>query len=144
MLPAVEPDPSPVNDPAVVASVTAAFTRYEAALLANDVDALDGFMWDDPRLVRVGVDDRQDGFAAVSAFRRAQAAQTRPRTLRDTAVVTFGAAAAVVTTTFVPTDGSPPGRQSQTWIRLPAGWRIVAAHVSLAASATRQEADPQP
>lgn len=23
------------------------------------------------------------------------------------------------------------GRQSQTWVRMPAGWRVVAAHVSL-------------
>jgi hypothetical protein len=132
-----------VNEPAVVASVIAAFQRYEAALLANDLDVLDGLMWRDPRLVRVGVDDRQDGFAAVSAFRRSQPRQTPPRVLRDTAVVTFDDHTAVVTTTFVPTDGSPLGRQSQTWVRMPDGWRIVAAHVSASLSAARQRLDPQ-
>jgi hypothetical protein len=26
------------------------------------------------------------------------------------------------------------GRQSQTWVRMPQGWRVVAAHVSLIAA----------
>ena len=125
----------------MVASVLATFEQYEAALLANDVDALDGFMWHDPRVVRVGIDDRQDGFAAISAFRRSQVRQTPPRVLRDTVLVTFGDRTAVITTTFVPTDGSPEGRQSQTWVRTPEGWRIVAAHVSTARSATREALD---
>jgi ketosteroid isomerase-like protein len=131
-----------VNDPAAVDSLAAAFERYEAALVANDLDRIDGFMWEDERLVRVGVDDRQDGFAAVQAFRRAQVRQTPPRRLCDTAVVTFGDHTAVVTTAFVPTDGSPAGRQSQTWVRMADGWRIVAAHVSWPASAARQVLDP--
>jgi hypothetical protein len=135
------PDPTRVNDLGAVASVRAAFEQYEAALLANDVDALDGFMWQDPRVVRVGLDDRQDGFAAISAFRRSQAGQTPPRVLRDTAIVTFDDRTAVITTTFVPTDGSPEGRQSQTWVRMAEGWRIVAAHVSTAMSARRQGPD---
>ena len=132
-----------VNDPAVVASVLAAFERYETSLVANDLDALDDFMWRDERLVRVGIDDRQEGFAEVSAFRRAQVRQTPARILQNTAVVTFGDHTAVVTTNFVPTDGSPTGRQSQTWVRMPEGWRIVAAHVSWPASALRQALDPQ-
>lgn len=130
-----------MNDPDVVASVVAAFERYEAALLANDVDALDEFMWRDDRLVRVGLDDRQDGFAEISAYRRSLSRQTPPRVLKDTVVVTFGENAAVVTTTFVPTDGSPPGRQSQTWVRMPEEWRIVAAHVSAPVSSKRQVLD---
>ena len=140
---AVDPDVARVSDPAVVASVLDTFGRYEAALIVNDVDALDEFMWRDERLVRVGIDDRQDGFAEVSAFRRAQARQTPARTLHDTTVVTFGDHTAVVTTNFVPTDGSPSGRQSQTWVRMPEGWRIVAAHVSWPASALRQALDSQ-
>lgn len=140
---AVDPELARANEPAVVASVLAAFERYEVALVANDLDALDEFMWRDERLVRIGIDDRQDGFGEVSAFRRAQARQTPARALKDTAVVTFGDHTAVVTTTFVPTDGSPSGRQSQTWVRMPEGWRIVAAHVSWPASALRQALDPQ-
>ena len=128
----------------MVAAVVAAFERYEAALVANDVDALDELMWRDSRLVRVGIDDRQDGFAAVSAYRRSQTRQTPPRVLRDTTVVTFDDHTAVVTTTFVPTDGSPWGRQSQTWVRMPEGWRIVAAHVSAPTSCKRKTLDPEP
>jgi hypothetical protein len=139
---AVDPDLTRVNEPAVVASVLGTFERYETALVANDLDALDEFMWWDERLVRVGVDDRQDGFAEVSAFRREQVRQTPARTLQDTVVVTFGDHTAVITTSFVPTDGSPSGRQSQTWVRMPEGWRIVAAHVSWPASALRQALDP--
>jgi ketosteroid isomerase-like protein len=132
-----------MNDQGMVASIVDAFERYEAALVANDVDALDDFMWRDEWLVRVGIDDRQDGFAEVQAFRRAQKRQTPARTLQNTTVVTFGDHTAVVTTDFVPTDGSPNGRQSQTWVRMPEGWRIVAAHVSWPASALRQALDPQ-
>lgn len=125
------------------AEVTAAFERYEQALVANDLATLDELFWDDPRTVRVGVDERQDGFAAIRAFRQAQARQTPPRRLQDTVVVTFDHTVAVVTTTFVPTDGSPAGRQSQTWMRFAAGWRIVAAHVSWPASASVQRMDAQ-
>ena len=140
------PDPQRMrcDDPDVVAEVRAAFERYEAALVANDLDTLDGLFWQDERTVRVGLDDRQDGFDAVRAFRRSQTRQTPPRELRSTSIVTFGRNTAVVTTDFVPTDGSRPGRQSQTWVRLPAGWRIVAAHVSLSVSSSRQVTDSRP
>lgn len=127
----------------MVASVLATFAQYEHALLANDLDALDGFMWRDPRVVRVGIDDRQDGFAAISEFRRSQVRQTPTRVLRDTVIVTFDDRTAVITTTFVPVDGSPEGRQSQTWVRMAEGWRIVAAHVSMALSATGEVLDSE-
>lgn len=132
-----------VDDPAAVAAVLAAFERYEVALVANDLDTADELMWHDDRTVRVGVDDRQDGFAAISAFRRSLGRQTPPRTLRDTVVVTFGADTAVVTTSFVPADG-PVGRQQQTWARVDGSWRIVAAHVSLSLSGIAQALDHQP
>jgi hypothetical protein len=47
-------------------------------------------------------------------------------------IMTFGDDYAVTNTMF--TSETAPGkigRQSQTWIRLPEGWRIVAAHVSV-------------
>lgn len=124
-----------------LAEITETFQRYETALAANDLDVLDELFWADRRTVRVGIDERQDGFAAVSAFRRGQARQTPPRTLRDTVIVTFDARTAVVTTTFVPIDGSPVGRQSQTWVRFGEGWRVVAAHVSWSKSESVQQPD---
>lgn len=142
------PGPGP-GDPELdaaipLAEVTETFERYERALLANDVDVLDELFWPDPRVVRVGLDDRQDGFAAVSAFRRSLVGQAPPRRLCDTVIVTFGADAAVVTTSFRPLDGSPPGRQSQTWIRFAAGWRVVAAHVSYPESGAVQVIETRP
>jgi hypothetical protein len=38
-----------VNDPEVLAEVTAAVDAYETALMTNDVEALDGFFRDAPR-----------------------------------------------------------------------------------------------
>ncbi len=144
MLRRVGDDELSVNALGVVESIRAAFEGYERALLVNDLDALDRFMWRDPRLVRLGIDDRQDGFDAVSAFRRSQTKQTPPRTLTETVIVTFGQDTAVVTTAFVPTEGSSPGRQSQTWVRMEGRWKIVAAHVSLRMSERRQPLDHKP
>jgi hypothetical protein len=46
--------------------------------------------------------------------------------------VTFGTDAAVVNVEF--DEGTDAvGRQSQTWIRTEAGWRIIAGHVSIRA-----------
>jgi hypothetical protein len=87
--------------------------------------------WQSPHTERLGLADRQHGFAEVRAARRAVERQTPPRTLRDLVITTFDDATAVVTTEFVPDDGlSPVGRQSQTWVRFDLGWRVVAAHVS--------------
>ena len=38
-----------IDDPATLAEVEAAFAAYEAALVGNDVAALDGFFWRDAR-----------------------------------------------------------------------------------------------
>ena len=120
-----------VNSPAVVAEVRTVFDRYEAALVANDLAVLDELFWDSPHTERVGLDDRQHGFAAVRAARRALPHQTPPRSLRDLVITTFDDHTAVITTEFVPDDSElPVGRQSQTWVRFDVGWRVVAAHVS--------------
>jgi hypothetical protein len=122
--------PVEVNRPDVVAEVKAVFDAYEAALVANDVDALDAFFWDSPDVVRFGVADRQHGASEIAAFRR-RAGAPPPRSLENTVVTTFGPATAVVTTEFR-TPGDPRiGRQSQTWIRIDDGWRVVSAHVSI-------------
>ena len=82
-----------IDDPATLAEVEAAFAAYEAALVGNDVAALD----------RTVIPSCGRDFATASTlFRRA------------------GAPGRV-------------GRQTQSWARLPEGWRIVAAHVSVIA-----------
>jgi len=120
-----------VNRPDVVAEVKAAFDGYEAALIANDVDALDSFFWDSAEVVRFGVADRQYGAAEIAAFRRNAPSAPPPRTLENTVVTTFGSDMAVVTTEFR-SEGHPGvGRQSQTWVRTDGGWHVVSAHVSI-------------
>ena len=119
-----------VNDPAVVAEVEREFARYEAALVANDVEALVEFFHDSPLIVRYGVDDAQHGHDELAAYRRSQASATPPRELRRTVITTYGTDVAVADTEFVPIGSAAVGRQSQTWLRTDAGWRVVSAHVS--------------
>jgi hypothetical protein len=119
-----------VNDPAVVAEVRAAFERYEKALVGNDIAVLDELFWDADETVRFGATEELFGRDEIRAFRLARPAKGLDRALGRTAIVTFGDAFAVVSTTFT-RDGVPgAGRQSQTWVRLPEGWRVVGAHVS--------------
>jgi hypothetical protein len=115
----------------VVAEVTAAFEAYEKALVANDTAALAEAFWDSPAVVRFGIADRQTGAGQLRAWRAAQPQLPPGRRLFDTRVTTFGTELATVTTMFdYPGGEDRPGRQSQTWVRLPEGWRIVHAHVS--------------
>lgn len=124
-----------VNDPAVVARVRAAFDSYETALMANDVQALDGFFWADRLAVRYGVAENLYGAEAIAAYRRS-CRPPGPRRLHQTVVVTFGRDLGTVSTEYRERDLARAGRQSQTWVNLPEGWRIVAAHVSLAAGSS--------
>ncbi|WP_433058539.1 AtzH-like domain-containing protein [Dactylosporangium sp. CS-033363] len=120
-----------IDRPDVVAAVLAAFTDYEKALVAGDVGALGSWFWDSPAVTRFGIADRQTGAAELHAWRAAQPPLPPGRRLFETRVTTFGADLATVTTLFdYPDQEGGPGRQSQTWVRLPEGWRIVHAHVS--------------
>lgn len=118
-----------VDDPAVLAEVRAVFEAYEDALMAYDVDRLDAFFWRDPRVVRYGEGECQYGHEAIAAFRRTKSTVPQ-RSLRNTAIRTFGTDFAVANTEFVHHGETRLGRQAQTWVRTEHGWRIVAAHVS--------------
>ncbi len=121
-----------INDPATLAEAEAAFARYEAALVGNDVAALDSFFWTADAVIRYGGGENLYGHAAIAAFRAARPAAGLERTLERTVVTTFGTDFATASTLF--RRGSSPsriGRQMQSWVRFPEGWRIVAAHVSL-------------
>lgn len=119
-----------IDRPDVVAEVAAAFAAYEAALVGDDPDRIVDFFWNSAAVVRFGVADHQVGAAPQRAWRRAQPPLPAGRTLHGTRISTFGADTAVVTTFFGYPDSDETGRQTQTWVRLPAGWRIVTAHVS--------------
>ncbi len=120
-----------INQAEVHAELSAAFARYEAALVANDVQVLDELFWASPNTVRYGVAENLVGIDAIRAFRLARPSQGLARTLQNTVITTFGRDAGTAMTEFRRAGGSKLGRQSQTWMRLPEGWRVVAAHVSL-------------
>ncbi|WP_380182159.1 oxalurate catabolism protein HpxZ [Kalamiella sp. sgz302252] len=120
-----------INTPAVLAEVTAAFYRYEQALTGNDTAVLDELFWHDERTVRLGAGENLYGIEAIRAFRAARPAKGLDRQLRNTVITTFGDDCAVCSTEFTREGTDKIGRQQQTWIKLPEGWRIVAAQVSL-------------
>ena len=119
-----------INLPDVVAEVTEAFLRYEKALSTNDVDAIDCIFWDSPLTLRYGPNGTLLGHAAISAFRHARNIPGIKRTLKNTVITTFGRDFAVANTESDRPQDNATGRQSQTWARMPEGWRIVSAHVS--------------
>lgn len=123
--------PLPVNLPDVLAEVTAAFGRYETALVTNDVAVLDELFWNDPLTLRFGAGENLYGYEEIAAFRKARPAAGLGRTLRNTVITTFGRDFATANTEFLRPNTDRIGRQSQSWVRTPEGWRIVAAHVSL-------------
>jgi 1-carboxybiuret hydrolase subunit AtzH-like protein len=121
-----------IDLPEVVAQVRAAFERYEQALIANDVAALDAMFHDDPRTIRYGGAENLYGFQAIEAFRAARSPVGLARTLSKTVITTYGRNYAVASTLFRRTSApGKVGRQMQTWVRFAQGWRVVAAHVSL-------------
>jgi len=121
-----------IDLPDVLAEVTQAFARYEAALVANDVATLDAMFHDDPRTLRYGVAENLYGYEAIKAFRAARSPIGLGRSTSQTLITSYGRDLAVASTLFH-RPGAPGrvGRQMQTWVRFPDGWRIVAAHVSI-------------
>ncbi|MFO1228437.1 oxalurate catabolism protein HpxZ [Roseateles sp.] len=120
-----------INLPDVLLEVQAVFDRYEDALVHNKVEVLDELFWDSPTTVRYGATENLLGYAAIQAFRAGRAATGLARTLQNTVLTTYGRDFATAQTEFVREGSTAIGRQSQTWVRFPTGWRVVAAHVSL-------------
>jgi len=120
-----------INLPDVLAEVQAVFARYEDALVNNRVDVLDELFWASPHTVRYGAAENLYGIDEIRAFRNARPAQGLARTLTRTVITTYGRDTATAMTEFRRDGSARIGRQSQTWLRLPQGWRVVAAHVSV-------------
>jgi ketosteroid isomerase-like protein len=120
-----------VDRPEVVAEIGRVFEAYEAALMRNDAAALNEFFWDDPRTLRYGIAEQALGIDEIRRWRSAAPAVPATRRLHGTQIVTFGPDAASVSTEFATDDTPTVGRQMQIWVRFDAGWRIVAAHVSV-------------
>jgi hypothetical protein len=120
-----------VNLPEVHAELSAVFLRYEDALVNNRLDVLDELFWHSPHTVRYGAGENLVGIDAIRAFRNARPAVGLARTLQRTVITTHGHDFGTAMTEFRREGGTKLGRQSQTWVRFPEGWRVVAAHVSL-------------
>ena len=119
-----------INVPAVLAEVTAAFQRYETALVTNDVAALDELFWQSPHTIRYGATENLYGHAAIAAFRADRPTKDLSRELTHTVITTYGESFATANTEYRRSNSGRTGRQSQTWMKTPVGWRVVAAHVS--------------
>ena len=123
-----------INRPEVLREVSAAFARYEAALVGNDTATLDALFWHADAVVRYGAGENLVGIEAIRAFRAARPSTGLARTLANTVITTFGSDFATAMTEYHREGVPRVGRQSQTWVRFDDGWRVVAAHVSLIAS----------
>jgi hypothetical protein len=120
-----------INLPEVHAQVCAAFARYEQALVSNDVVVLDELFWNSPHTLRYGATENLYGYDAIQAFRAGRPSVGLQREILRTVITTYGQDFATANVEFQRVGSAKAGRQSQTWLRTPEGWRVVAAHVSL-------------
>jgi ketosteroid isomerase-like protein len=120
-----------INDPNVLDQIRRAVDAYEDALMANDVEALDGFFWNSPHTVRFGVAENLYGFDEIAAFRIGRRGGSPHRRRLRTEIVAFGPDIVVANVEFIRTDTGRNGRQSQVWVKTDDDWKIASAHVSL-------------
>lgn len=120
-----------INIPEVLAEVTAQCERYERALVGNDVAVLDELFWASPHTLRYGATENLYGYDAIRAFRAGRSPQGLAREVLRTVITTYGRDFATANIEFRREGAARTGRQSQSWVRMPEGWRVVAAHVSL-------------
>ena len=122
-----------IDDPAVLAEVTAAFHEYERALMTDDVPAMDRLFADAPTTVRYGVGEVLYGADAIREFRKGRGGSPRRR-LGRVAITTYGDSFATANAEFFRERSERRGRQSQTWVKFADGWKVVSAHVSIEGS----------
>jgi hypothetical protein len=122
-----------INLPDVLAEVSAQFARYEKALTGNDVAVLDELFWRSPHTLRYGATENLYGYDEIQAFRAGRPSQGLEREVLRTVITSYGCDFATANIEFRRAGSARTGRQSQTWLRTPEGWRVVAAHVSLLA-----------
>ncbi|MGD0909025.1 MAG: oxalurate catabolism protein HpxZ [Candidatus Acidiferrales bacterium] len=122
-----------INDPEIIAELRELYPKYEAALVTNDAETLTRMFWASPHAMRFGIAENLHGIDEIEAFRKARSPANLTRTVRRLDIVTFGRDFGSVTLEFerLVNGKTISGRQSQVWVRLPEGWRIVSAHVSI-------------
>ncbi|MET0364124.1 MAG: oxalurate catabolism protein HpxZ [Sphingobium sp.] len=120
-----------INNPVVLAEVKSAFHAYEEALTTNDLDALDGLFWPSQFTVRIGPGQNLYGIDAIKAFRANRVGGSPKRDLLKVVITTFGTDFATANAEFQRVGAPAPGRQTQSWVRMADGWRVVSAHISM-------------
>jgi len=120
-----------INNPEVIKEVEAVFWRYEKAITSNDVATLNELFWNSPHTIRFGLAEESYGHAAIASVRAARSPSDLARTLTKLVITSYGRDAATASCEYKRTVSGRTGRQMQTWIRMPEGWRVVAAHVML-------------
>ena len=120
-----------INLPTVLAEVEAVFAQYQQALVCNDIAVLDMLFWNSPHTLRFGAGENLYGYEAIREFRKGRPAVNLEREITATSITSFGQDFAVTNVEFRRAGSDRVGRQSQTWVRMPEGWRVVSAHVSL-------------
>ncbi|QMV19471.1 oxalurate catabolism protein HpxZ [Granulicella sp. 5B5] len=121
-----------INDPAIIAELRDLYPRYENALIHNDVATLTAMFWDSPHAIRFGAGENLYGTDEIEAFRKSRPAVNLERRTIRLEITSFGTDFGSITLEFErdTAAGKVRGRQSQVWVRMPEGWRIVSAHVS--------------
>jgi Protein of unknown function (DUF3225) len=117
-----------INHPQTLAEVTQAFDRYQQAIIDNDVAVLNELFWNNAFTIRYGIGENLYGHTEIAAYRGTRDPKSVARVVGKAVVTSYGHDAATTNIEF--TRKGRKGRQSQAWIRMPEGWRIVAAHVS--------------
>lgn len=120
-----------LDDAQTILALTHCSDQYERALAENDVAVLDALFWQGPQTVRYGVGENLYGAEEIAAFRRNRTGGSPPRTMLRRTITPIGTQAGVVSLEFRRIGSTRTGRQMQTWINTPDGWKILAAHVSI-------------
>jgi hypothetical protein len=89
--------------------------------------------WASPDAIRFGAGENLYGVDEIEAFRKSRPAANLARRVVRLEIVSFGKDFGSITLEFErdTSAGLVRGRQSQVWVRLDEGWRIVSAHVSM-------------
>jgi len=126
-----------INDPVLLAEVTAAFHEYERALMEDDIAAMDALFHEAETTNRYGVGEVLYGIEEIRAFRKGRGGSPQ-RTLGKVSIVTYGDAFATADAEFFREGSERRGRQTQSWVKFDdgdfGGWKVVSAHVSLEGS----------
>jgi ketosteroid isomerase-like protein len=123
---------SPDRRSRVEAEIRTAFDRYEAALMANNIDTMMDLFWDDSRTVRLTAHGGAYGADEIAAFRQARDTADIARTLTRVEITALSEDIGYANAEYRRTGSGRIGAQSHLWIRAPQGWKIASAHVSLA------------